>query len=115
MVEPTLARDATSPATETTLNPDPDIGPPDPEPPPSGGGDTRRLLGLITEGEFAAAMGVELRTVQSMRATGKPYPPYGRFGRHIILQVDAVREWLREQAEGVSLEVVHRRPARRPR
>ncbi len=97
------------------MNPDPDIGPPDPEPPPPDGGGTRRLLGLITEAEFAAAMGVELRTVQSMRATGKPYPPYIRFGRQIILQVDTVRDWLRAQDGCGSLEVVHRHPARRSR
>ena len=75
--------------------------------------EVRQLLGLLTEADFAAAMRVEFRTAQMRRSTGKPYPPVIRFGRTILLQVDATREWLRQQAEGACLEVHRASPRRR--
>lgn len=92
-----------------------DVPEEEPPLPPDRAEHIRQLLGLITEPDFAAAMGVEFRTAQSKRALGKQYPPFVRFGRGIVLPIETTREWLRQQAEGVSLEVVHRRPPKRRR
>ena len=77
----------------------------------------RQRLEFLTEPEFAAALGLERRTPQDWRLTGKDYPPHVRKGRTIILPIPTTKQWLHDQALSGSVlsSVVHRASPRRRR
>jgi len=57
--------------------------------------DVRTLLGIITEDEFARAVGVVADTVTTWRTSGEG-PPFFRFRRNIFYRTADVIQWMIE-------------------